>query len=113
MQLSELDGEKDITLLYDGGTPERILSEVYCCDLLSHAMSHAPAGSAWVTVTANENTLAAAKLREVSCVIFAEGIFPSPELTSCAKEHGIAVAKTELPVYQAARQIDDRITGGD
>ena len=33
------------------GNPDAVLTEPYCCDLLSIAMGNAPAGSAWCTVT--------------------------------------------------------------
>ncbi len=32
------------------GNPDAVLTEPYCCDLLSIAMGNAPAGSAWCTV---------------------------------------------------------------
>ena len=40
------------------GNPDAVLTEPYCCDLLSIAMGNAPAGSAWCTVMSNMNTLA-------------------------------------------------------
>ena len=51
------------------GNPDAVLTEPYCCDLLSIAMGNAPAGSAWCTVMSNMNTLAVAALAEASCVI--------------------------------------------
>ena len=42
------------------GDPEAVISEPYCCDLLSIAMGNAPATSAWCTVMSNMNTLAVA-----------------------------------------------------
>ena len=44
------------------GNPERELSKVFCCDLLSIAMSKAPADGVWVTVMGNKNTLARGRL---------------------------------------------------
>lgn len=38
------------------GDPEAVISEPYCCDLLSIAMGNAPAASAWCTVMSNMNT---------------------------------------------------------
>ena len=46
------------------GDPEAVISEPYCCDLLSIAMGNAPAASAWCTVMSNMNTLAVASLTE-------------------------------------------------
>ena len=38
------------TVVNRGADTDRAITSVYCCDLLSVAMGHAPAGSAWVTV---------------------------------------------------------------
>ena len=36
------------------GNPEREISKVFCCDLLSIAMGKAPTDSVWVTVMGNK-----------------------------------------------------------
>lgn len=80
----------------------RPVAKVFCCDLLSIAMSKAPSNGAWVTVMGNRNTLAVASLSDVSCIVLAEGVtFPDAEL-QCAMEEGITVFLTDLPVFDAA-----------
>ena len=56
---------------------EKEITGVYCCDLLSIAMTKVPARAAWVTVMSNLNTLAVASLTEAACVILAEGAVKS------------------------------------
>lgn len=56
------------------GDPEAVISEPYCCDLLSIAMGNAPAASAWCTVMSNMNTLAVASLTECACVILCHNV---------------------------------------
>ena len=56
------------------GCPEREITRIFCCDLLSIAMSKAPAGGVWVTVMGNRNTLAVASLTDTACIILAEGV---------------------------------------
>ena len=56
------------------GKPERSISKVFCCDLLSIAMGKAPSDSVWVTVMGNKNTLAVASLADVACIVLAEGV---------------------------------------
>ena len=73
MTLQTLVDKEIFTSLY---LPEHTDTEItvpFCCDLLSIAMSRAPAGCAWVTVMANMNTLAVAALTDCACVILAEG----------------------------------------
>lgn len=87
------------------GEDTREISKVFCCDLLSIAMAKAPHNSIWVTVMANQNTLAVASLSEVSAIVLAEGVaFTENELLR-ASEEGIAVFSTELPVFDAALEI--------
>ena len=45
-----------------GDGTDRNISGLFCCDLLSIAMSKAPEDSVWVTVMGNINTLAVAAL---------------------------------------------------
>lgn len=101
-----------LELLSEGDDCSREVSKVYCCDLLSIAMSHAPSDCAWVTVMANMNTLAVASLADVSCVILAEGTELDDQCMSKAQSQGICVFKTGLPVFDAALKIYQSI-GGD
>lgn len=89
LYVSENAGEKEIT-------------DVYCCDLLSIAMTKVPVGAAWVTVMSNLNTLAVASLTEAACVILAEGVVVEETLVERAKEQGICLFRTEKPVFEAA-----------
>lgn len=96
--------------LKETGNASRKIAKVFCCDLLSIAMSKAPENGAWVTVMGNKNTLAVASLADVSCIILAEGITFSDEDLACAKKEGIAVFETELPVFDAALKIQELLS---
>jgi len=65
MTVQELIDKEVFKVIQVGGNLEQCISEPFCCDLLSIAMSKAPADSAWVTVMGNINTLAVAKLADV------------------------------------------------
>ena len=96
--------------LKEPGNASLEIAKVFCCDLLSIAMSKAPENGAWVTVMGNKNTLAVASLADVSCIILAEGITFSDEDLTCAKKEGIAVFETELPVFDAALKIQELLS---
>lgn len=87
------------------GNPQRELSKVFCCDLLSIAMSKAPQDGVWVTVMGNKNTLAVASLTEIACIILAEGISLDEGTLLQAEKEGIAVLATALPVFDMALQV--------
>ncbi len=87
------------------GSPEREISRVFCCDLLSIAMSRAPADGVWVTVMGNKNTLAVASLTDTACIVLAEGVTLDEGTLAKAGEEGIAVLTTDLPVFDMALKI--------
>lgn len=87
------------------GNPEREISRVFCCDLLSIAMGKAPADGVWVTVMGNRNTLAVASLTDTACIVLAEGVSLDEGTISKASEEGIAVLSTELPAFDIALDI--------
>ncbi len=100
--------EKDLfPIVWEGEDTDCEISELFCCDLLSIAMSRAPVGSVWVTVMGNMNTLAVASLTEVGCILLAEGAMLDDLAMKKAKEQGITVLKTELPIFKAALQVHE------
>ena len=84
---------------------DREITKPFCCDLLSIAMSKAPAGGAWVTVMGNMNTLAVAALSDTACVIMAENAHLDQTAMNKARVQGITVLETELPIFDAALKI--------
>ena len=99
MTLSDLEQLPMLRRLTPEPPDPRPVESVFCCDLLSLAMSRARAGCAWVTVMANLNTVAVATLTDAACLVFAEGITP-PEgcVAKAAEEMGLnlSTAKTRL-----------------
>lgn len=92
------------------GNTDKEISKVFCCDLLSIAMSKAPENGAWVTVMGNKNTLAVASLTDISCIILAEGIQFQEEELACAKNEQIAVLVTEMPIFDAGLKIQELLS---
>ena len=88
-----------------GDNPEAEISKPFCCDLLSVAMGKAPAGSCWVKVMANMNTLAVAVLTEVACIVLAEGMKLDDTCLQKAVQQGITVFRTAEPVFDAALKV--------
>lgn len=104
MELKSILTLPECTLLAQGN-PDRTVSKVFCCDLLSIAMSKAPADSVWVTVMGNKNTLAVASLADVACIVLAEGVSLDEGTLAKAEDEGIAVLSTTLPVFDIALEI--------
>jgi hypothetical protein len=105
MTVSELIDLGIFKTVSEGGNPGRNITTPYCCDLLSIAMGRMPAGAAWVTVMSNVNTLAVASLTDAALIILAEGSEMAEETVSKAKEKGITVLASNLPVFEAALKV--------
>ena len=106
MTVKELMDKKMYGVVSEGIQNEREITEVFCCDLLSIAMSKAPSGGVWVTVMANMNTLAVASLTETAVIILAEGVRLDDAAIAKAKEQGITVMESKDSIFQTAKQVD-------
>ena len=104
MKLQTIMNLPDCRVL-SAGSPDREVTRVFCCDLLSIAMSRASSGSVWVTVMGNKNTVAVASLTDTACIVLAEGVSMDADSLEKASEEGIAVLSTELPVFDMALRI--------
>ncbi len=102
MKLGDFISSAGFEIINGSGNMDTELSKVFCCDLLSFAMSRNPAGSVWVTVMGNVNTVAVAVLTDGGCIVIAESAMLDPSALEKAKQQGVTVLRTELPVFDAA-----------
>ena len=102
MKVQDLINQPGFQVQNQGENLQREIFTPYCCDLLSIAMGKMPADSAWVTVMGNINTLAVATLADAACIVLAEGSRLDEPALNKAKEQGITVLATELPIFDAA-----------
>lgn len=108
MTIKDLLCEKDFTCLCESDF-SREIDCVYCCDLLSVVMGKAPQGCAWVTVMGNLNAVAVAALADISVIVLADGSAVDENMLEKAKEQGINVLKTTLPIFEAATIIGEKL----
>lgn len=85
--------------------PEREINGAYIGDLLSWVMGRAETDNAWITIMSNVNVIAVASLTDVACVIFAEGVIPEESIIATAKEKGINLIVSEMPIYATAKEL--------
>ena len=84
MVVNDLKNIPEFKIVTEGEMNKEI-SVPFCCDLLSVAMSKAPAGAAWVTIMGNTNALAVSSLTDCACIIVAENTVIEPNVLSKAK----------------------------
>lgn len=111
MKVSDIVDLNIFKVVNEGKGMEKEITIPFCCDLLSIAMSKAPAGSAWVTVMGNVNTLAVAELADVGCVILAEGMDLDIRTLEKAKEQQITVFSTPMSIFEAAVAVNEKLNG--
>lgn len=105
MTIQELIDSNLFTLVNAGDDTDAQITTPFCCDLLSIAMGRAPEKCAWVTVMANMNTLAVASLADCGCIILAEATTFDEATIAKAVMQGITVLTTDMPVFEAALAI--------
>jgi hypothetical protein len=104
--------DKDIfKVVIEGEDLNKKVSNPFCCDLLSIAMSRAPGDSVWITVMGNVNTLAVATLADVACIILAEGVALDDAALIKGKQQQITVLSTEQSIFDAALTVHGLIHG--
>lgn len=109
MTVKELIDLNMFQLVNEGTDTDRRISKPYCCDLLSIAMSSAPADGIWFTVMANLNTIAVASLTETACIVLAQNTVLDETALAKAKVEGITVLATDLPVFDAAILVHEKL----
>ena len=102
MTVRELAQRPDFTLLTGETSLDKPVGHIFCCDLLSVAMSKAPIGCVWVTVMGNVNSIAVAVLTDAACIVLAEGMALDAVAAEKAAEQDVAVLSTSLPVFDAS-----------
>lgn len=105
MTLQQLIEQSGFTVLNAGTHPETVLTKPFTCDLLSVCMSKASAQSVWVTVMGNVNAIAVAVLTDVACIVLAEHTELDAIALEKAKQQGVTVLQTELPIFDAALHV--------
>ena len=80
--------------------PDREVCGGYVGDLLSWVMGRAKEGSVWATVMTNVNVVAVASLADTAAAVICEDSYVPDEVISVAKEKGINLLSSELPIYE-------------
>lgn len=113
MTIQQLIDQNLFTVVNLGDDTGRNISKPYCCDLLSIAMSSAPADGIWFTVMANLNTLAVAALTDTACIVLCQNTALDDNALNKAKGEGITVLATDLFVFDAALLAYRQLTEGE
>lgn len=109
MTIQDLIDSGLFEVVHQGEETDRGIRDVFCCDLLSIAMSRGIEDAAWVTVMGNINTLAVMTLTDMVCIVLAEGARMDEAGMNKAREEGFTILRTEEPIFEAALKIHEMI----
>ena len=112
MKIQELIDSGTFEVVNRGTDTEREIQDVFCCDLLSIAMSRGIEDAAWVTVMGNINTLAVMSLTDMACIILAEGAAMDEAGMNRAKTEGITILRTQEGIFPASLRIWQMLQNG-
>ncbi len=104
MTVQDLIDRCHLEVLHPGDT-QAVITEPYCCDLLSVAMGNAPAGCAWCTVMSNMNTLAVASLTDCACIILCCDAGVDDNMKLKAVSQNICLLRTDKPIFDTALEV--------
>jgi hypothetical protein len=77
----------------------------YAGDLLSDVIANSEAGNVWVTIQIHPNIVAVAVLKDLAAVILANGREPQDDTMGKAREQGVTLATSRLPVFELAGRL--------
>ncbi len=109
MTIKQLIDSGLFTVINEGEDTDRPIEDVFCCDLLSIAMSRGIENAAWVTVMGNVNTLAVMTLTDMACIVLAEGVRLDENGLAKAKAEGFTVLATDEAIFPAAQAIYEKL----
>lgn len=88
-----------------GNGAERLVTGVYCSDLLSDVLAHAEEGNLWITVQNHRNIVAVAETRDLAAIIVAGGRPILEEARQHAERLDVIVYSSPLSVYEIAGRL--------
>ena len=84
----------------------------YAGDLLSDVMANSSAGNIWVTRQVHQNIVAVASLKDLAGIIIVQKGSPEKDTIEKAREEGIPVMVSELPMFEVVGKIYQLIHQG-
>ena len=100
MIISQLLDQPEFLLLNAPTTTNQVITGMFACDLLSHAMGFAEEGQILITVLNNINVLGVVHLLDLSAVIFPHNIQVQQPIIDKANELNIPLLSVKKPTAE-------------
>ena len=102
MKVSDLINTEHFSLVTEGVNCDREICGGYTSDLLSDVMGNSDEGMVWITIQTHKNIVAIASLKELACVIIANGNRPSQDLKDAAINEDIPILSTSMSSFDCS-----------
>ena len=103
-----LEGVKDILeaeVLCGDNFLSNEVEIISASDLLSDVLAFTKPGSMLLTGLINPQVIRTAEMVEISAICFVRGKIPAKETIELAKEHGVPLLCTKLPMYETCGRL--------
>lgn len=94
-----------LKLVSKAGQEKQPVSAAFVSDILSDVMAKAPRHSIWITNQTHENVIAIAFFKELTAVVFTNGLLPGQESIDKANIKNIALYTVDLNAFDMAGRL--------
>jgi serine kinase of HPr protein (carbohydrate metabolism regulator) len=101
LQLKVLTGQENLDMEITGG---------YTSDLLSDVIANSKEGNLWITLQTHQNTIAVAKLKDLSGIIIVNNREPDEDTLQKAKEENVPLLGSEEMAYEVSGKLYELIS---
>lgn len=107
MKLREVAKLLEARVLTDEALLENEVENVFCSDMMADVLRYASSDTVLVTRLLNQAVVRSSIMAEVHCVIFPEGVEPTPGLLALAEAHDIAVMSSLHTMFEDVETLLD------
>ena len=105
MKLKDIIDKLDLKVLTAQSMLEADVHFGYSSDLLSDVMANAKKGDLWITLQTHQNTIAVAKLKELTGIILVNKRLPDEDTLKKAEEEKIPILSTSDTAFVTAGKL--------
>ena len=112
MKLSEIKDILDARIAVSGDDPDLEIKVACGCDLMSDVLAFIESGAILLTGLINPQTIRTAEMTDIAAICYVRGKNPPEETINLAKEKGLPVLLTKLPLFEACGRLYNKGLSG-
>ncbi len=114
MKLTKIAEILNAKILTDSLDPDLDIMSACGCDLMSDVLAFVKDKGLLLTGLMNPQVVRTAEMMDIYAIVFVRGKVPEEDIVNMAKEKGVVIMTTELPLYIASGKLYmNGLTGND